>query len=704
MRPKPTPQAIAAAQRLIRQQTGQSGWRYVSGRWVLTVIDPTTGVPRSVRATIQAAQFNAILAYFQTIYPPAPRGAGGGSGGGGGGSSSGAGGGGVGGAVASAASGAGGALVRGLRGVASAPGAIAAPLQSAVSAISGVIGSLVRAFKWITSEANSFARTMATLHDNNGLSSKQGYDLTSRNSVLGISAERTAQIYGDSSMNPVLAGARGRAMGTGSYTDPDYYAKLSERYNSIAKSGPMGKYRANAWLDAEQGGRASDEVRHLANLKPQQIREQVAYGKNVQSQMGISPEVLRKYSEEIPMATQRIAFAIEQAKIKLAVELAPFIERTFGGIATYIGKNSGKIAAAIQAGVGFLVEKVPPLLMTFGILTLKVLSAFLRGLAAFAAGIAANALPILQVFNIFVTALQQFGNLIMGVAKVVGDVVASIPQPIKDAAAANPLAAVGVAMVGNQVIKAGAGAAVRGLVGGAVGAGGGALGTAGAVVGGGLAVGIGTGYMLDQGAASIGLLNPEQSFLDRQKRGWGVVRDIVTLNPGHYDEQEEIAAAEVQRKERANKWITDHPDAVTNPKKYGYSDKEVASMYKVAGAPMPNTQAQVGASQADLSAYGQNKIVTAENVKILQDLGKNGAATFTAGADIADQGAATLEGYKKDYPDLLKEIKGLKETTEKGHNKIVDAVNASSANGDGGSVLNALKKGIARDAYLAATR
>jgi hypothetical protein len=51
----------------------------------------------------------------------------------------------------------------------------------------------------------------------------------------------------------------------------------------------------------------------------------------------------------------------------------------------------------------------------------------------------------------------------------------------------------------------------------------------------GVAGGVGVGYGLYRGGQALGLIDREQSFLDRMETGWGRFRDLVTLNPGHYD-------------------------------------------------------------------------------------------------------------------------------------------------------------------------
>lgn len=723
----PTPQAIRAAERMVRQQTGNSSWRYQSGQWRGTGIGPG-GIPGNISpTTAQRTQFNAILSYFESVYPPpapplpppppppplppvpppAPpsssrsalvRGVG----------------------ALGASS---GALVRGLRGVAlGATGAASGAIGLSAGLLVGSFGALTAAVKLATDAANGYAQTLATLRANNGLSFAQGYGVTSRNSLFGISPERTGQIYGNPAMNPMLAGARGNALGFGNYTDSNFFEKMARSYQSFASRGPMGRMQANARLDAYYGGQAPDEVRNLVNLRPQQIQQQLTYGRSVQAQMGISPETLRKYAEEIPLATQRLGFALEQAKLKLAVEMAPFIERTLGGLALYVGRNAGAIAAAIKSGVKYMVEDFPPMLLKFGAASLRGLSFVLGGISTFSMGVASNARPILEGLNLLLNAFRNFGADLAGIAafaiQAAGNLGKSIPSPVKkavlSAAVNHPVATVIAAVVVSSAVKAGAKAvgtaALRTIFGGAA-AGAGAAGASGAGLSifgrlGGFAgrfvmgakgfaasaaaipvavgtAGIGLGLAGYEGLRRVGapgfrgLPSSFQIVRYYANRAGGISPNDAALTAmGRHDQTSAVRAARAR-----------------NAVMVKQGGAAAAVVYQEGREP---DAAMRDARAAFFSNAGQPKIATPGNINLLERLANDAGKKTGLGADKLASLADTLGSKADNWPAMLAELQKLNQKTEQ-TNRILDR--HGNPFRTGGDVMNDLGERFAERSF-----
>jgi hypothetical protein len=622
-------------------------------------------------------------------------------------------------------------LVRSLRAMAHGTASIA--FKSAALGIGaftvGLVGA-TSALRNITTEAAALSRSMASLRANQGLSASQSFGLTSRNALFGISPQQTAQMYGGAGMNPLIAGIRGAVTGFGNPYSANYLPQAAERYQSMASQGPMGRMMANRMLDASQeGGRASDELRQTLNLRPQQIQAQLDYGQRVQSSMGISPEMLARYSAEIPLASQRVAFAVNMAKVKLATELAPAIESGVGTVASLLAQNAGKISNALERSVHFLIHDAPPMLLRGGAAILHGGAHLLDGMGTVAMGLAGNVKPILTVFDAIIDGAKSFATVLGGIAAFVIQGVGTIWKAIEKTGAPDLARKIGEKIrnndgktpeddlankiVGAAALKyvalpaagAAAGAlAVRALGGGGApttaaravaqagwaGRAGSALGTAyGYVRGGGLlagaartpvgivaaagaALGTAAGYGLYRAGQSVGVFDRTQSFGDRMATGWGRARDLLTLNPGHYERTvqarwaQSAKEAEAVRLERA---------------------KSIASM---ASNPLLAFGYQEGRNPFDAFADGRNATarVMGGQSNLAGDplIVGNLERLFSQTGDKANSGASSLlgladkaEGTANQWPAVIKALEEIAKRTGSMDNKMQPA---SRANGD----------------------
>ena len=317
-------------------------------------------------------------------------------------------------------SGGGNAVVRGLQTLAIglvggvAGNLLTAPLVLGFGALAIGTGALITSFKLATNEATKYAGALSSLRASQGLSFSQSFGLSSRNSLFGIAPGETAQMMSAPSMNPIMAGIRAGAMGFASPYAPDAMLRNAQQYQSIAGSGPFGRLMANARLDAQYGGQAPDGVRAAMNLRPDQIRAQLAYGQQVQRGMGIRPEMLRHYAEDIPLAKQRVSYAFDMAKVRLAVELAPLLERSLTNFATLLANNAPKIAQGVEKLGKFLVQDFPPLVMRASAWIARGLGNMLMSFSAFTGGLAGNVRPMLKTFDVILNGLRAFGGVVAG--------------------------------------------------------------------------------------------------------------------------------------------------------------------------------------------------------------------------------------------------------------------------------------------------
>ncbi|MBW3636072.1 MAG: hypothetical protein KY445_06350, partial [Armatimonadetes bacterium] len=308
-------------------------------------------------------------------------------------------------------------LVRSLRAAAHGAAAIAfTPAAIGIGVFTvGLVGATA-ALRNITTEASALARTLSSLRANQGLSFSQGYGLTSRNSLFGISPQQTAQMYSSVAMNPFAAGIRGNALGFGDPYAANYLPQAAQRYQAMAAGGGVNRLIANNMLDASYGGRAPDEIRQTLNLRPSQIQAQLDYGQRVQARMGVNPEMLRNYAEQIPLASQRVGFTVQTAKVRLATELAPMAESGISTVANFLAQNAGKIADAIKRGTHYLTHDLPPMVLRGGAAILRGGAFLLDGMGLASKGLAGSVRPILSVFDAIINGAKSFASVLGGIA------------------------------------------------------------------------------------------------------------------------------------------------------------------------------------------------------------------------------------------------------------------------------------------------
>lgn len=639
-------------------------------------------------------------------------------------------------------SGGGNAVIQGLKTLATGlvggavGGVLFTPLLLGFGALALGTGLLVTAFKSATDESTRYAQSLSSLRASQGLSFNQGFALTSRNSLFGISPSDTAQMFAAPGMNPLVAGLRSRALGFASPYDPNALATNARQYQAIANSGPMGRLMANARLDAAYGGRAPDNVRQALNLRPDQIQNQLAYGQRIQGAMGIKGGMLKSYAEDIPLAKQRVGVAFDMAKVRFAVEVAPLLERSLTSFATLLANNAPKIVQGIKTIGKFLVQDFPPMVMRGAAWIARGLGAMLKGFSGFTAGLVGFIRPALGAFDSILNGLRLFGGAVAGIAAMIVQGVGALWNGIQQSGIGKLLQSAGnlITRNGNKTpedrIANGivAGTALRivaplaggllvrpalGLLGRAVGIGGGAAGTGGAAgsmgwfgrglmsaagalgqtagyaSGGGalagagaapiaIATGVGAGAGIAAGAGlnwigrQTGLLDPMVGFGERMRNGWGRARDLATGNWGHYDKTE---AARINGENAARAQQAN----ATQMRRAAQVSNPLSAIAYVPGRSIGDAYAE--GRNAFMNNVGPSNL--ANNPALVGNLERmfGGASSATnAGANklngLADYLDSKADSYSKEMADQLTEIaKQTRETaknTDKGAQSTAD--------------------------------
>lgn len=470
-----------------------------------------------------------------------------------------------------------------------------------VAALGTVIDALALALRSSVWSMAELAKSAASIRANTGMGYGQGGDLINRYGAFGIGAKEVGGIFSAQAMNPLLAGIRNAVTGGLSPSDRNYLPDAARGYQNLAASGPFGRLPANQRLDMQFGGQAPDSVRAVMNLPVQKIPQPVQWQQTTQASLGVTPDMIRRFAENIPLLQNRIGSLWEMIKVRFAGEPAPFFEKILGGIANYVSQNADKIADAIKTAARRLMVEAPALVLSFASGVVHGLAMFLKGTGAFLTGLAGNTVDILKVLDAILNGFRFFAGVMAGVATAIIQIVSDLwkrfkkgegplalvetvgkkvnevtgretKDPISNlvtggvtltgvgvvlrhaipaafqyaatrAGASAAATAAGTAAAGAGAAGAGAGAAGAGAAGSFAAAGTGA--TIGATIGAtapGVAGGALAGYGLYRAGQAVGLIDRTQGFGDRLATGWGRARDLFTLNPGQYDRSVQDAA------------------------------------------------------------------------------------------------------------------------------------------------------------------
>ena len=377
MNPQPTQQAINAAVARVRQTTGNSSWRYSGGRWIYTRVGPNGALSDRTANAVEKARFDAILTYYKSVYPPPPpvpparqtlrqrlfgQGATGslnpivnaraalsasvaqrgiiGTGIKG---------------VSSVLS-AGGAVLGGIGAIGKTIlGAIAAPIKLAVGLVSvalalgaSVLFGFFKTLSSIVREITAVARQITSIRNLTGTSvakAQRGYNALRAG---GMSGEAASSFLGNDNMRGGMGKNIARAYGLPDPTDPSFAAEFAR------KSQKMNIFAARQMADTLSGGSASPELLQLANTSPERLEREQKYNNRTQASLGVTPEMIRRVSDEFPLMLNRVSMFTEAIKTRFLATALPMMEKGMDWLTGMLQSKSGDIATAIQSGVKWL--------------------------------------------------------------------------------------------------------------------------------------------------------------------------------------------------------------------------------------------------------------------------------------------------------------------------------------------------------------
>ncbi len=404
---QPTPQAIAAATREVRRQTVNNTWRYQSGRWIVTVRLPSGRLFDRPADTVESARFNSLLRYYQTVFPPpapppppprqtirqrlfgqgatgslnpltalrnavASRGiVGVGAMAAGGVARAGV-------AVVGVAARVVGGVIGAIGGAVKLGGGI---LLGGLALVSGVLFGFVKVMSSLTREMTRIAREITSIRNNTGASTGKAMGGYLSLRAAGLSGEGASAFLGSDSMRGPIGRQIAGSFGLPDPLDPRFAAQFAR------KSQSMSIFQRRAMADALSGGQASPELLQLQNTRPEIIEREQKYQSRIQGALGVTPEAIRRLSDEYPLLQNRVSMFTETVKMRFLSSMLPAMEQGLDKATAYLEANSGKIANAIQAGTRWLYVEFPFLLLRAARVGLSAAEMFVNGIYSIGDGI-----------------------------------------------------------------------------------------------------------------------------------------------------------------------------------------------------------------------------------------------------------------------------------------------------------------------------
>jgi hypothetical protein len=268
----------------------------------------------------------------------------------------------------------------GLLGLILAPVKIAAGIFAGALAVgSGALFLFVRSVQGMTREMVQVAREITAIRNNTGRGigdSMKGYFGLRAAGFSGASAS------GFLSQAGPLGDARSRAWNLPSMTDPGFALRLAE------KSQGMSFFGRKAMLESISGGQASPELLQLANSRPESIKREQGFLARTQNALGVTPEAIRRLSDEWPLFQNRVSMFTETVKMRFISSMLPLMEQGMDRLSVVLESNSGRISKAIENGTRWLYVDLPGHLVTGARVGLNAIEMISEGFFNFADGLA----------------------------------------------------------------------------------------------------------------------------------------------------------------------------------------------------------------------------------------------------------------------------------------------------------------------------
>lgn len=241
----------------------------------------------------------------------------------------------------------------------------------------GAFAALVAGLTAATKAATEAGRNLVALRNATNLPASQAFGMQQRFGAFGVGGDQLSQMFGGAGQNPMMFRMKAALFGLPGYQSEGFIPALAERYQGMARGGPMGFMMAQNMMSTL--GINNPQMLGLANLPQRAIREQMGFQERVQSRIGLDPEAMRRMGEELPLIMARIGLVIDGLKVRLGQELLPLLENGIGALADYLADKIPTIVEYIQRGAEWLWSDFP-------VLVVQALQRILEGGARFLDG------------------------------------------------------------------------------------------------------------------------------------------------------------------------------------------------------------------------------------------------------------------------------------------------------------------------------
>lgn len=311
--------------------------------------------------------------------------------------------------------------------VGTAAGLIASKLVSAVAeGVGGLLGGIGKIFGAIGDLATAaFRSTFAVLKDLSDVAQHFGRDVAIIRAQTGLSTAQSGTfalsfgavglrgaaptLAGNRENQPFAFGMRNSLFGLPSYASAEFLPMAAQRFQQMQRGGPLGQMMALNM--AESAGLNSPEALRVLQMAPERLRSNIGFSAGLNADLGLNPEKIRALSDSLYLLQARADSTVEAIKMRLAQEALPYVEKAFA----WIADHSKEISGFIKAGVSWLIQDMPPMLMRAGATGLEAVSRFAGGVGDFAVGLIEKVPGFLTGVDAVLNALRKLALFAVGV-------------------------------------------------------------------------------------------------------------------------------------------------------------------------------------------------------------------------------------------------------------------------------------------------
>lgn len=302
-----------------------------------------------------------------------------------------------------------GVLSRAVSAITSALGSVAMLLTGAVTV---ALGAFATGIGMAAKAAQEFSHNALALRNQLGMGLNESFRANAQFGAFGINGSQLAGMMGN--QNPLAREMMLRMHGLPSIDDPNFLPALAGNYQGKRAGGPLGFMMANNMLG--QLGLDNPQIRGLVNLPQDKIREQLAYQGNLSGKLGLDPEKMRSFGEELPLLLARVSMALQGLAIKLGEQLLPTLESGLTVVSDMLLDAVPAIVDALKSFARWLYADFPVMVVEGSI-------AILNGLGTFAAGLTDWGADLLEMLGGFLDGLGQgnsaFSDFVGGFFKII---------------------------------------------------------------------------------------------------------------------------------------------------------------------------------------------------------------------------------------------------------------------------------------------